>query len=210
MVNIILIGKQGSGKGTQAKLLAKKFNLEHINTGALFRKHIENETDIGLIADAYIQMGALVPDKFVFQLIEESIEPDIKGLVFDGFPRTLEQAAYVVDRYHIDKVIYLSLPVEVAKERITSRVECKDCGKTYNLLTSPPVKEKVCDICGGVVGPRADDKPEAIEKRISEFLEKTKVQLDYFSKYGIVETIDANDSVENVSIKISEIVEKLF
>ncbi|MBN2829750.1 MAG: nucleoside monophosphate kinase [Candidatus Cloacimonetes bacterium] len=210
MVNIVLIGKQGSGKGTQAKLLAKQFDLEHINTGALFRKHIEEQTHLGIIADEYIKKGELVPDKFVFQLIEESIEPDIKGLVFDGFPRTLEQAAYLVERYRIDKVIYLSLPIEVAKKRITSRVECKNCGKTYNLLTSPPLMEGVCDVCGSVVGSRADDKPEAIEKRISEFLEKTKILIDFFSKRDIAITVDASASVEEVFSELCEIVKELF
>jgi adenylate kinase len=210
MVNIVLIGKQGSGKGTQAKLLAKQFDLEHINTGALFRKHIEAKTPFGIIAEGFIKKGELVPDKYVFQLIEESIEPDIKGLVFDGFPRTLEQAEYLVNRYHIDKVFFLSLPIEVAKKRITSRVECKYCGKTYNLLTSPPLVDGVCDACGNKVGSRADDKPEAIEKRISEFLEKTKILIDFFAKRDIAVTVDANTSVEDVFARLAEMVKTLF
>ncbi|MDP8231517.1 MAG: nucleoside monophosphate kinase [Candidatus Zophobacter franzmannii] len=210
MVNIVLIGKQGSGKGTQAKLLANKFNLKHINTGAFFRKHIADKTPLGIIAEKHIRKGELVPDKYVFQLIEESIEPHIKGLVFDGFPRTYEQAIYIVKRYEIDQIIFLDLPVEIARERITSRVECHLCGKTYSLLTAPPIKDGICDNCGSVVGSRADDKPEAIDKRLSEFVEKTNILIDFFDKDGIVTTINANDVVDNVNEKVSKIVGDLI
>jgi len=208
MLNIALFGIQGSGKGTQASILSKELNLKHLNLGELFRKEIKAETEMGLIAKAYIDKGNFVPDEFVYQMIAGAVEKGSKGTIFDGFPRNEAQADYLIEYYEVDIVIYLDLKDVVAKERLLARAVCKDCHRNYNLLSTPPKNGDKCDDCGGVVAPRVDDSPAAIDRRIAKFHQKTETLIQYFDKKGLLFKIDALNSVENVHNIIVDIIKK--
>ena len=201
-MNIVLFGIQGSGKGTQALKLSEKLALKHINLGELLRQEIKNETEMGKIAKVYIDKGNLVPDGYVYHMIDKCVGLGESDLIFDGFPRNEKQADYLVKHYHIDIVIYLSLTDEIAKKRISSRVRCRSCHKNYNLLTTPPLKAGVCDDCGGLVNTRDDDTPEAIEQRLEKFHEETKSLISYFEDHNLLYKIDADEDIDVVNEKI--------
>ncbi len=207
-MNIVLFGIQGSGKGTQASMLSEKLAMKHINLGELFRQEIKADTEIGKIAKIYIDKGNLVPDEYVYHMIDNYVGLGIKGLIFDGFPRNKDQADYLVKHYHIDFVIYLDLDDDEAKKRISARVRCRNCQQNYNLLASPPEVEGVCDVCGGVVASRDDDTPKAIDQRLARFHKETKSLIKYFEKENLLHKVDANDDIEIVNEKILTIIEK--
>ncbi len=208
MLNIVLFGIQGSGKGTQAGLLSKALKLEHINLGELFRKEIKSKSEIGLIAKSFIDKGNFVPDEHVYQMIDGAVPKGAKGIIFDGFPRNNAQADYLVEHYHVDFVVYLDLADRIAKERLMARAVCRECHTGYNLLSSPPRVGNKCDKCGGIVGPRSDDTPEAIDRRIEKFHNKTKTLIDYFEEKGLLHKIDAQNPVEEVNQKILDIIKR--
>ncbi len=205
-MNIVLFGIQGSGKGTQASMLSEKLAMKHINLGELFRQEIKSGTEIGNIAKVYIDKGNLVPDEYVYHMIDNYVGLGIKGLIFDGFPRNKDQADYLVKHYHIDFVIYLDLDDTEAKKRITARVRCKKCQQNYNLLATPPKVDGVCDVCGGIVASRDDDTPEAIDQRLRRFHRETKSLIKYFQNHDLLYKVDANDDIEVVNEKILAIV----
>ncbi len=207
-MNIVLFGIQGSGKGTQAKLLSEKLAMKHINLGEMFRQEIKAETEIGKIAKVYIDKGNLVPDEFVYHMIDNYVGLGIKGLIFDGFPRNKDQADYLVKHYHIDFVIYLDLDDYEAKKRISARVRCRNCHQNYNLLANSPKLEGVCDKCGGIVAPRDDDTPEAIDQRLARFHNETKSLIKYFQRHDLLYKVDANDDILVVNEKILDIIRK--
>ncbi len=207
-MNIVLFGIQGSGKGTQAKLLSEKLAMKHINLGEMFRREIKEETEIGKIAKVYINKGNLVPDEFVYHMIDNYVGLGIKGLIFDGFPRNKSQADYLVKHYHIDYVIYLDLDDAEAKKRISARVRCRNCHQNYNLLANAPKLDGVCDVCGGVVAPRDDDTPEAIDQRLARFHRETKSLIKYFERHKLLYKVNANDDILLVNEKILDIVNK--
>ena len=204
----VLFGIQGSGKGTQATMLSEKLALKHINLGGLFRQEIEADTEIGKVAKVFIDKGNLVPDEYVYHMIDNYVGHGIKGLIFDGFPRNKGQADYLVKHYHIDYVIYLDLSDEEAKKRISSRVRCKSCHQNYNLLANAPKVDGVCDVCGGVVAPRDDDTPQAIDQRLARFHKETKSLIKYFEKHDLLYKVDANDDIEVVNEVILALIKK--
>lgn len=207
-MNIVLFGIQGSGKGTQASMLSEKLALKHINLGGLFRQEIEANTEIGKIAKVFIDEGNLVPDEYVYHMIDNYVGLGIKGLIFDGFPRNEDQADYLVKHYHIDFVIYLDLSDTEAKKRITSRVRCRNCQENYNLLANAPMVEGVCDLCGGLVDARDDDTPEAIEQRLDGFHNETKSLIQYFENHNLLYKVDADDEMDVVNEKILALIKK--
>ncbi len=133
-MNILLIGIQGCGKGTQAKILEENFGWKHITTGNLLRENIERQTELGLTAKKFMDAGELVPDKYVFQIVEDALATIENGSILDGFPRNMEQLKYLEKNFTIDKVVLLELSDEKALERVSSRRNCIDCKKDYNLL----------------------------------------------------------------------------
>lgn len=207
-MNIVLFGIQGSGKGTQATMLSEKLALKHINLGGLFRQEIEAGTEIGKVAKVFIEKGHLVPDEYVYHMIDNYVGLGIKGLIFDGFPRNEDQADYLVKHYHIDYVIYLDLSDEEAKKRISSRVRCRNCQENYNLLANAPKVDGECDICGGLVDARDDDTPAAIEQRLARFHNDTKSLIHYFEEQDLLYKVDANDEIEVVTEKILALIKK--
>jgi len=204
---VILMGIQGCGKGTQSQLLCRAKNFRHVNLGELFRMHVSLQTEIGKKADSYISKGLLVPDEVVFEVIESGLAEAATGKILDGFPRTLAQAEYLSQKHQIDKVISLELSDKIAKERMLARRNCSMCKKEYNLQNNPPKTADVCDICGGPLECRADDKPDLIDNRIDLFHKETKPLLDYYQKMGVLSIIDASGQINDIHQEILRVLQ---
>lgn len=209
MLHLVIMGIQGSGKGTQADLICDRYQLQHITTGELFRKHIKEQTELGKIAQGYISAGNLVPDELVFKVLESEMGQSEKGYILDGFPRTMPQAQYLYENYDLSKVIYLHLEDAVAIERMASRRVCSQCQAGYNTLLFPPKVDGVCDKCGGEVITRADDEPEAIKQRIISFHNETEVLKGFFQEKGLLVEIDASQKIDVIQKKIAEEIDRL-
>ncbi len=201
-MNILLIGIQGCGKGTQAKILEENFGWKHITTGNLLRESIENKSELGLAAKKFMDAGELVPDKYVFQIVEDALAIAEKGTILDGFPRNIEQLRYLEKNFIIDKVVLLELSDEKALERVSSRRNCVDCKKDYNLLYSKPKVDGICDVCGGEIVQRDDDHEAAILKRIEKFYNDTSDVISYFSDQGKLIRVNADDPINTIQENI--------
>ena len=172
-MKLILIGPQGSGKGTQAKLLASKLGVPHISTGDLLR----NATgELRKEIDSYIVAGNLYPDEGMLKILEGRFadEDCEKGFILDGFPRNLKQAKMLDEITRVDKVVEIFISDEEAVRRLSGRVSCEKCGAGFNLVTMPPQNSEKCDKCGGKLVQRADDTEEAIRKRLEIYHRETE------------------------------------
>ena len=205
-MNIIMLGAQGTGKGTVAGLISEQTGLPQISTGDIFRKNISEKTPLGVEADKYISKGNLVPDDITVPMVEDRLTWDDakNGVILDGFPRTIEQAEKL-DKIlakkgeKIDLVINLVTPKEEIIDRMLTRRVCtnQDCKATYNIKLHPPVKEGICDKCGSPLKQRADDSdPEAIKRRLEIYEETTSPLVEYYKEKGVLRT-------ETVSISIN-------
>ncbi|MHC1605105.1 MAG: adenylate kinase [Candidatus Methanofastidiosia archaeon] len=201
-MRIILLGKPGGGKGTQAALLKKELEVPQISTGDILRSAVRRKTPLGLEAKRYMKKGKLVPDILIKNLVEDRLlEKDTKnGFIFDGFPRTLVQAKDLKEisrhlGFCMDRVLYIDVPTEKIVRRLAGRHSCS-CGAVYHIEGNPPKKKGICDICGGKLYQREDDKEDVIKKRIKQYEEQTKPLIEYYKKEGILTTIDGNKSIE--------------
>ena len=196
----VIMGIQGSGKGTQAKLMAVDFSLTHISVGDIFRWHVEQHTKIGAQVKRIMAVGELVEDELVESIVRERLEGHDWnfGFVVDGFPRNIRQAEFFLESYDIDGVILLEMPDEMVAERVLARRICSNCGLDYNLLGNRPARPGVCDACGGRLEPRADDTPEALTARLRDYHEKTQPILELFERKEFVARIDATHSIDDV------------
>jgi adenylate kinase len=192
------IGIQGSGKGTQAEQISDLLDYQHINIGDLFREQVKNHTPLGEKVGEIIGRGELVTDELVFEIIKNSVKQDTPGIIFDGFPRTIAQAEYLIRHYNLIKVFYLDLSEQEAIERISARRVCRDCHENYNLITQAPSKPDICDNCGGKLVIRQDDQPEAIHKRFQEFMTQTMPLKQYFSDLNLLKVIPADKTIREV------------
>ncbi len=209
-MNVILIGPPGSGKGTQAFIISDKFNLEHISTGDLFRNAINNETDLGLKVKDVLKRGEFVSDDLTFSIVEEAINDSDRSVMLDGYPRTVNQAKLLEDNGHvIDAVLYFSIDTELLIDRLTGRRVCKKCGASYHVLMSKPKVDGVCDLCSGELYQRNDDNTESAQVRLNEYFDKTAPVIEHYRDLGILKTIDASKSKENVFEQIDLIFEEL-
>ncbi|MEM4259757.1 MAG: adenylate kinase [Candidatus Woesearchaeota archaeon] len=197
-MNIIILGPQGSGKGTQAIRIAEKYGLHHISTGDIFRENIKNKTDLGKEIEEIMQSGNLVPDDITNQVIKERLEKTKNGFILDGYPRNIEQAKFLDKIAKIDFVIDLELSEEEAINRIASRRLCSKCGESYNVISIKPKVKGICDKCEGKLLQREDDKPEAIKKRLKIYNEQTTPLKDYYRNEGLLIEIDATQSIDEV------------
>jgi len=209
-MNLVLLGYPGSGKGTQAKLLSDKFSLVHISTGDIFREEISKKTPLGQEVTGYLSAGRLVPDKLVLELIKARLAAEAKGVLFDGFPRTVDQAQGLDDFLSskskaIDAVVFLDIDEETVVARLGSRRTCPKCLKIYNLLTSPPVKEDVCDTCGVKLTLRDDDKPEVIRRRIGVYKDQTEPLAAYYKGLGNFYPVKGGKDPEAVAAEIAAV-----
>jgi adenylate kinase len=203
-MNIILIGAQGSGKGTQAQLLEEKYGWSHISTGRLYRDAVHKKEPFIMKIQESVDKGGFLTDKIALKLVKNNLGD--KGNLFDGFPRTLEQAEALDEITHIDLVIELKLSDKDSVKRLSQRRECSQCRAIFG-AENPPRKEGVCNRCGGKVIQRADDKPEAIKKRLEMYHELTEPLLEYYKPRKIVHSVDASKSINDVFKDVCKVIE---
>lgn len=211
-MKIIMLGAPGAGKGTQAKQIAGKYGIPHISTGDIFRANIKEGTELGKKAKEYMDQGLLVPDELTCDLVVDRInQEDCKnGFVLDGFPRTIPQAealdaALTKLGQKMDYAIDVDVPDENIVNRMGGRRACINCGATYHIVSIPPKKEGICDTCGNELVLRDDDKPETVQKRLNVYHEQTQPLIDYYTKQGILKSVDGTQPMEDVFAAIVEI-----
>jgi adenylate kinase len=214
IMRLILLGPPGGGKGTVAKKLQKEFNIPVISTGLILREAIDKKTKLGKEVINIINRGGLVPDNIILEIIKERIkQEDCKnGYIFDGFPRNIEQANSLEKlnkelNEHIDYVFYFEIPFSEIIKRLSSRRVCKKCGTNCNLLFNPPQKNNICDICGGELIQRDDDKEETIKNRLKVFNNQTLSLKKYYEEKKLLTVVDA-DLSENAFLEIKKVLEK--
>ena len=200
MYKYVIMGIQGCGKGTQAKLLAKDLDLVHISVGDIFRWHIQSHTKLAARIGRITAAGELVPDEIVEEIVRARLEQHDwnYGFILDGFPRNGRQAAFFLESYDIDAVIQIHLDDQVVLQRVLNRRICGQCGLDYNLIFHRPSDPNVCDVCGGKLETRADDTPEAVSKRLSDYHAKTAPILDLFSRKELVVSVDGSQPIDAV------------
>ena len=205
-MNIVLLGSPGVGKGTYAKRISKIYDIPQISTGDMFREAIKNKTRIGLLAKTYIDKGNLVPDDVTIKLVEERLKQDDckNGFMLDGFPRTIAQAEALDKIVVIDKVLDFTASEEIIIDRLSGRRICKSCGAIYHIRNIIPKVKGVCDKCGGEVYQRDDDKPKAIKERFIVYKKQTEPLIKYYTKKGILRSINADWPIEQVDNVISD------
>jgi adenylate kinase len=189
----VIMGVQGSGKGTQARLLGAGYDLVHISVGDIFRWHVQFHTKLGAQVKRIVAAGELVGDDLVASVVQDRLaEHDWNyGFVIDGFPRNETQAEFFLESYDIDRVINLEMPDDEVERRVLSRRLCSNCGLDYNLIFHRPRVDDRCDVCGGKLVVRADDNPEALANRLRDYHAKTKPVIDLFERKEVVITVDA-------------------
>ncbi|RLJ07005.1 MAG: adenylate kinase [Candidatus Aenigmatarchaeota archaeon] len=207
-MRIVLLGPPGVGKGTHGDELAKKLGIPKISTGDIFREEVKKDSELGRQVKSYLDRGELVPDEIVIQVLKERIsKPDCqKGFILDGFPRTLKQAEELEKITKIDKVINFVASEETIIDRISNRLTCKKCGAIYNLKFIPPKVPGKCDICGGELYQREDQKPEVVRERLRVYKEETQPLIDFYRKKGILLDLNAEGSKEEVSARLFKLV----
>lgn len=210
---LIFLGPPGSGKGTQAKVVAAKYSVPHLSTGDMLRDHIAKSTPLGLKAKPLMERGELVPDSLVLKMVAERIErPDCShGFVFDGFPRTVTQAQYLGELlrrqgFKQPFVIHMVIGTALLIRRITGRRTCKVGGEIYNVYDRPPKVEGICDNDGGELIQRPDDREEVIGPRLNAYHKQTAPLVSYYRRLGLLHEIDASKSVEEVEQEIEQAV----
>lgn len=216
MINLILLGLPGAGKGTASERIVDKYKIAHISTGDMFREAMAKGTPVGLEAKSYIDKGNLVPDEVTAKLVEERLQqPDTeKGFILDGFPRTTVQAELLEDitkrlNKPLTNVISIDVDEDVLIKRLSSRYICKNCGATYNKISKPTKVEGTCDRCGGHdFFQREDDKPEVVKNRL-EVNEKMNAPLKgFYEERGILSTVNGEQAPEKVFADIDKILSK--
>lgn len=193
-MKLLLVGPVGSGKGTQAAIISKKYGIPHISTGEIFRQHMQNKTELGLKAQEYINAGYLVPEEITFGIVKDRLsQPDCKnGFILDGYPRTIEQAHNLETITDLDKVILIHLSEEEIIRRLSSRRMCSVCNQPSSLEW---LKDGKCEKCGGEVYVRNDDKPEVIKTRL-ETNRVSEELINFYKNKGIFYKINATNEVE--------------
>ena len=204
MRKYVIMGIQGSGKGTQAKMLAADLDLVHISVGDIFRWNVQNHTKLGAHVRRVIAAGHLVDDDVVERVIQERLTNHDwnYGFVIDGFPRNARQAEFFLESYDIDGVILLEMPDAEVTRRVLARRMCSGCGVDYNLLGRRPAVPEVCDLCGRELVTREDDRPEALAARLADYHAKTSPLIELFERKEFVAHVDATRAVAEVQDEI--------
>ena len=208
-LDLVLLGPVGAGKGTQARRITEKHGVPHVASGDLLRSQVAQNTELGRQAKSYMDRGALVPDELVISMILERMrQPDAsRGVLLDGFPRTLPQARALdkeleLEGRRLKLALYLQVPFEVLVERAAGRWTCRTCQTTYNYRVNPPRKPGICDIDGGELYQREDDRLEVVSERIKVYIADTVPVVDYYRERGILHQIDGTQDIEVVATQI--------
>jgi adenylate kinase len=215
-VYIVLLGPPGAGKGTQAKIIAKDLGLAHISSGDIFRENITAKTELGILAQGFMDRGDLVPDDVTIAMIADRLKkPDsVSGAVLDGFPRTPAQADALQKllstwSMRIQCVPYINVPSEVLVERLGGRWSCRAQGHVYHEKFNPPVKTGVCDQDGSELYQREDDKPTTVKNRIEVYLKQTTPLLEYYRQQDLLIEIDGTQPIEKVTVDLLAAIKKV-
>ena len=213
-MKIVMLGAPGAGKGTQAKMIASKYQVPHISTGDIFRANIKNGTELGKKAKEYMDQGLLVPDELTVDLVIDRLSQDDckKGYILDGFPRTIPQAealdaALAKRGEKMDFAIDVDVPDENIISRMSGRRACTGCGATYHIVYNPSKKGDGCEVCGETLILRDDDKPETVQKRLIVYHDQTQPLIDYYTGQSILKTVDGTQDMNDVFAAITEILE---
>ena len=207
MRKYVIMGVQGSGKGTQSALLCGDLDMVHISVGDLFRWHVQNHTKLGAQVRRTMSAGELVGDDLVESVVRGRLDQHDwnYGFVVDGFPRNGRQAEFFMESYDIDGVIHLEIPDDEVRRRVMSRRLCPNCGMDYNLIADRPEVEGCCDICGHELVTRPDDTQEALDARLRDYHEKTRPVLELFRRKEVVHDVDARAEPEKVQATIRKV-----
>lgn len=212
-MRLILLGPPGAGKGTQAKLLAEKFNIQQISTGDILRQAVKNKTKMGLKAKSYMDQGKLVSDNVVIGIIKDRLDNAdcSKGFILDGFPRTIQQAESLSQalkqmEIDIDHLIDIEIDFDYLIQRLTGRWTCRECGEGYHKMSNPPKKKGVCDKCDGELYQRDDDKEETIQKRFEVYRKETEPLKDYYQKNGKLNAIKGEGGIQEIFSRITNLI----
>ena len=211
-MKVIMLGAPGAGKGTQAKMIAEKYQVPHVSTGDIFRANIKNGTELGMEAKKYMDQGLLVPDELTVKILLDRVAQDDckNGYVLDGFPRTIPQAE-VLDQAltelgeKIDYAIDVEVPDENIVKRMSGRRACLACGATYHIEHIPPKQEGICDTCGQNLVLRDDDKPETVLNRLQVYHKQTQPLIDFYTAKGIMKAVDGTMEMQDVFAAIVSI-----
>ena len=206
-MNIIMMGAQGTGKGTVAGFLKEELNLPHISTGEIFRKNIKEQTELGKIATKYADEGKLVPDEITNEMVKNRLnESDCKnGFILDGYPRNIALAKELDNilsqkNENVDLVVNLNTPTEEIVERVMARRECPKCKKVYNMILNKPKNGELCDECGVELTKRVDDTEEKLKIRLNTFFTETKPVIDFYREKGVVKDEEISVSINRLGI----------
>ena len=204
-MRIILLGPPGAGKGTHAGTISALKSVPHVASGDLFRKHQQEETELGILAGSFMSKGELVPDEVTIRMIEQRLGEDDcwQGIILDGFPRTVAQATALDQLFaslghKLDLVLYIAVSEDELVRRLGGRITCRNCQTPYNLVSSPPKIENVCNQCNGELYQRPDDTADAVRQRIQVFTQQTIPLVDYYTSKGILTEIDGEQDISKV------------
>lgn len=210
---IIMLGAPGTGKGTVAGILSKDLGIPQVSTGDIFRKNIKEGTELGRLADEYISKGQLVPDEVTIGIVESKLDEEEvkKGIILDGFPRTVRQAEeldkMLAERNRkVDMVINLTTPEEEIIDRVSKRRVCsnQECKAVYNIELTPPKQEGICDKCGAELIQRKDDKVETVKSRLESYFVQTRPLVDYYTEQGNLVTELVSKSVNRLAADVAK------
>jgi adenylate kinase len=211
-VRLVLLGPPGAGKGTQAKVLSEEYNIPHISTGDILREAVKAKTPVGMKAKDFMDRGGLVPDEVVIEIVAGRVaRPDCKkGFILDGFPRTGAQAKALDStltelKCPIDLVLYFKTSVETIIQRLSGRRVCRNCAATYHIRNIPPKVAGKCDLCGGELYQRDDDKEETVRNRIKVYESTVPQVIDYYEAKGILRTVSGDMDVDEANAYLSKL-----
>jgi adenylate kinase len=208
-MRLILLGAPGAGKGTQADFIKEKLDIPVVSTGNLLRSAMAHGTELGKKVASFMDSGSLVPDELVIDLVKERIAQDdcAKGLIFDGFPRTVAQAEALDKVMKVDAVIFLHVEDDVIVHRMGGRRTCPECQTTYHVVSHPPKQEGVCDKCGSELGIRKDDRPEVVRQRLAVYHKQTEPIVNYYEAQGLLKFIECEETIEGTQALVAKALE---
>jgi adenylate kinase len=202
IIKLILLGAPGAGKGTQAKLIAKRYKIPHVAAGDLLRDAVEKGTYLGKLAHEYMTSGQLVPDHIVIELINKRLaKPDTKqGYILDGFPRSIQQAKKLKKDKNLDIDLVLNIDVKFSflLERLTGRRSCVNCGAVFHIKYNPPITENICDNCSSMLFQRKDDQEEVIKKRLETYKQETKPLIEFYQQRNKLKNVPGSGTINEI------------
>ena len=215
-VNVVLLGPPGSGKGTQAALLGKEFSLFHFSTGEMFREAVRQGSDLGRIVEEIMRKGELVPDDVLYSLVKQkvaSVASKGKGILFDGYPRTLVQCEQLdeilaANDLVLQRVVFIDVPEDILVKRLSGRLYCPKCSANYNEYYKPPKTDNTCDECSHELARRSEDYPEAIQERLNVYKRQTLPLLNYYRGKEKLSEVNGGNNVDVVFNEICVIMRR--